>query len=190
MPSPAVNILLEGLPRVGKTTLVQRLLSCPLFKFGGFYMQAVAQDAHRREFKLVTFEGRLRFPEERLVLRRFDLIGVLGLDIQQLETIGAQAIHRAITACDVVIIDEIGRHESQSFRFQNAVLEALDSRTPLVATTPLHGPPWIESLKNRPDVEVITVTEGNRLLLPDFIVTHLDAPGTELPAATTLTASA
>jgi nucleoside-triphosphatase THEP1 len=168
------NILLTGLPRVGKTTVVQKTLARLKAKCGGFYTQALDPAARLRDFKLVTFEGNNRQISRKHLIRRFELDSRIGLDLADLETKGVAAIERALLACQVVAIDEIGRHEALSVPLQQAVLAALASDRPVLATVPLYGTPFIEGLKRRPDVTVLEVTTENRCVLPDLAASRLD----------------
>ncbi|MBI3892924.1 MAG: hypothetical protein HY303_15490 [Candidatus Wallbacteria bacterium] len=171
----AKNILLTGLPRAGKTTVVQKVIAQAKAKFGGFYTQALDPQARLRDFKLVTFEGNNRQFSRKNLIRRFEVESLIGIDLRDLETKGIMAVERAILCCQVVAIDEIGRHESLSRLLQQAVLAALSSERPVLATVPLYGTPFIESLKRRADVSVLEVTTENRCVLPELVAAHLDA---------------
>ena len=168
------NILLAGLPRVGKTTVVQKVLARARARFGGFYSQAVDQAASRRDFRLITVEGRNRCLSRKRVIRRFEIASLVGVDVADLETRGIAAIRQALERCQVVVIDEIGLHQTLSGPLQQAVLEALDSERPVLATVPLHGTPFIEALKARADTLVFEVTTENRVLLPDRVARELN----------------
>ncbi len=169
----AKNILLTGLPRVGKTTVIQKILARGKVKYGGFYTQALDPEARRRNFKLVTLEGNNREFSRKELIRRFEVEELLGLDLEELEKSGVEAIRRALVRCQVVVIDEIGRHEALSVPFRQAVEQALDSARPVLASVPLYGTPYIEGLKARADVQVIEVTGETRVLLADRIAQSL-----------------
>lgn len=173
--SLAKNLLLTGLPRVGKTTVVQKVLSLAKVKFGGFYTQAVDAEARQRDFKLVTLEGHTREFTRKRLIRRFEAGGLLGIDLADLESKGVASIRRAIVCCQAVVIDEIGRHEVLSRHLQAAVLEALSSGRPVLGTVPLYGTPFIEALKARSDCLVIEVTTENRVLLADSVAREIGA---------------
>jgi nucleoside-triphosphatase len=168
------NILLAGPPRVGKTTVVQKVLARARARFGGFFSQAVDQAAVRRDFRLITVQGRNRSISRKRVIRRFELTSLIGLDVADLESRGISAIRQALERCQVVVIDEIGLHQTLSGPLQQAVLRALDSERPVLGTVPLHGTPFIEGLKARPDTLVFEVTTENRVLLPDRVARELN----------------
>src|ERR1043166_3777551 len=101
----AKNILLTGLPKVGKTTVVQKVLSQAKAKFGGFYTQALDPAARQRDFKLVTLEGNNRQFSRKRYIRRFEIGNLVGLDLSDLEAKGIAAIQRALVYCQAVVID-------------------------------------------------------------------------------------
>ncbi|MBI4871649.1 MAG: hypothetical protein HY814_08775 [Candidatus Riflebacteria bacterium] len=167
------NILLAGLPRVGKTTVVQKILSLAKVRFGGFYTQAVDETARQRDFKLVTLEGRNRSISRKHLIQRFELASLIGVDLADLRAKGVGAIHGALERCQAIVVDEIGRHEALCRELQDAVLAAMDSPLPVLATVPAYGTPFIEALKLRKDTSVVEVTVANRVLLPEPIARHL-----------------
>jgi nucleoside-triphosphatase len=53
------NLLLTGLPGVGKTTVVRKVLNLlpPNFKAGGFFTEEVREGGERMGFQIVTTDG-------------------------------------------------------------------------------------------------------------------------------------
>ena len=64
-------------------------------------------------------------------------VGKYHVNLADLENIGATAITQATEKCDVVAIDEIGPMELFSQKFKQAVVQALDSKKPVLAV--VHG---------------------------------------------------
>jgi len=73
----------------------------------------------------------------------------------------------------IYLIDEIGKMECLSRRFVSAVERLLDSGRTIIATITLKGSGFIERVKERPDVELLPVTEKNRDTLADEVVKKL-----------------
>ena len=71
---------------------------------------------------------------------------------------------------DVIVIDEIGKMETLSERFQEAVLNALNSPKIVVATIQHEGNGYLFQIKNREDVKLVEVTEANRDRLVEKII--------------------
>ena len=71
---------------------------------------------------------------------------------------------------DAFLIDEIGKMECHCPQFIKTVHRILEEPVPLVASIALWGGGFIAEVKNRPDVQVVEVTQGNRQTLPGQIV--------------------
>ena len=154
-------ILLAGRPGVGKTTVIKRVVDRLGGEAGGFYTEEIRQGGRRLGFKIITLEG------EEGVLAHVDIKGAprvskYGVNVKDLEEVGVAALRRAIEEQRYVVIDEIGKMELYSQEFRRAVVEALESEKVVLGTV-MGGPhPWVDTLKARPQVTVLTVTQGNR----------------------------
>jgi len=63
---------------------------------------------------------------------------------------------------DLIVVDEIGKMECASQRFCRSVEEALEAQVGLLATLGISRLPFLESVRNRDDVELFTLTERKR----------------------------
>ena len=70
---------------------------------------------------------------------------------------------------DAFLIDEIGKMECHCPQFIAAMRRLLDGPVPVVATIALRGGGFIAEVKNRPDVQIVEVTQANRQALPGQI---------------------
>ncbi len=155
------KVLLTGRPGCGKTTLIKRVVNDLARRAGGFYTEEIREGRTRAGFKIVTLDG------EEAVFAHVDLktpehVGKYGLDLSALERIGVGAVHQALQARRLVVIDEIGPMEILSLIFRDAVNEALDSEVPLLATIFARPLPFTEAIKSRPDVTLIEVRPDKR----------------------------
>jgi nucleoside-triphosphatase len=80
------------------------------------------------------------------------------------------AIDQAVATGQVVVIDEIGPMELFSTAFRAAVLRAVDSGRPVLATIVRRPHPWADALKRRPGVRLIEITPANRDALVDMLI--------------------
>jgi nucleoside-triphosphatase len=158
------KVLLTGRPGCGKTTLIKRVVNELAQPAGGFYTEEMREGCGRVGFKLVTLDGReavfahVNFPaaagRERL--------GKYGLDLSALEAIGAEAVRETVAGQKLVVIDEIGPMEIRSAAFCDAVLQALDSEVPVLATIVARSLPFTDAIKVRPEVTLLEVRPDNR----------------------------
>lgn len=166
------NILLTGRPGVGKTTLIKKALRKLSLNAGGFHTGEIRKGGVRMGFELVTLSGR------RGILAHKDIrsphrVGKYGVNLKDLNELGVAELWRAIQEEELVVIDEIGKMELFSDKFKEAVIAALDSEKPVLGTIMQKSSPFVDSIKRRPDVEVIKVTEKNREELVKIIAKEI-----------------
>jgi nucleoside-triphosphatase THEP1 len=170
------NILLTGRPRVGKSTLIQRVVERlrqeGLLAIGGFYTAEMSRHGERVGFSINTLDGRIGRLAEIGLESRYRL-GRYGIDMEGFEGIALTALEEAIRAGGLIVIDEIGYMELKSRRFRELVVRALDSPAPVLATILRSKSDFGDGLKARHDVELITVRVENRDQLVDEIVAKL-----------------
>jgi len=162
------TLLLEGRPGVGKTTVIKKVVERLGDRAGGFYTEEIRDQRGRREgFRLVTLNG------DQAVMAHTELRGGdrprvsrYGVNLEVLKQVGVAALRRAMRSEQVVIIDEIGKMELFSDAFRSAVSDAVAGGYPVLATVMSGSQPWVDETKMKGDVEVWTVTPGNRDVLP------------------------
>lgn len=158
-----MNILLTGQPRIGKTTLIKRLVEATPLSKGGFYTEEVREKGQRVGFSLTTLDGKKSVLAHVKIKSQYR-VGRYGVDIDTFETIGVESITKAISTNKLIIIDEIGRMELFSRKFREVVLQALKTGR-VVATIKKGGGYFIDEIKSRKDARVIEVNLENRQTL-------------------------
>ena len=155
------KVLLTGRPGSGKTTLIQRVVKNLALPAGGFYTEEIRQRGRRVGFKLITLEGKEAVFAD-VNFKTSERVGKYGLDLAKLETVGVPAIHEAVSAQQLVVIDEIGPMEIRSAIFRDAVTKIFETRVPILATITARPFPFTNAIKKRPDVRVVDVRPNNR----------------------------
>ncbi len=168
------TLLLTGRPGVGKTTVVKAVAAALGEGAGGFYTQEMREGTRRTGFRLVALHGgQATLANVKFSPRRGPRVGRYVVDVSAVDRLGVLSIEEAVQRGRVVIIDEIGKMELFSPTFKAAVLMAVLSPSPVVATAMAAHQPWVDRLKSRPGVTVWTVTPQNRDDLPARILTWL-----------------
>ena len=137
----------------------------------GFVTEEVRQDGRRVGFDVVSLTG------ERATLARAGgsggvrrpMVGQYAVDIASFERVALPALSaRAGDGRRLLVLDEIGKMELLSTRFQGAVRAALEPSTGLtvVATVPVPGgrpqTGLLAELRARSDARLLEVTRENR----------------------------
>ena len=83
-------------------------------------------------------------------------------NVEAFERVGVAAIERAIHESALIVMDELGRMELFSRRFQQVALRALDSPRRVLGVLQDRHTSFLDGIRARDDVEIITVTPENR----------------------------
>jgi nucleoside-triphosphatase len=102
-------------------------------------------------------------------------VGRYGVNTQAILDVGVAAINAAVLSADLVVIDEIGKMELIVPEFQQSVIAALDSTKPVLGTIGLRlQTPFVNQIKRRSDLTLLTLTPHNRSHLYSQICTMLE----------------
>jgi nucleoside-triphosphatase THEP1 len=157
------NILITGPPRCGKSTLIEKIVKRIDFPATGFSTREIREKGRRVGFSLNTLDGREGILAHQNLRSKFR-VGKYGVHIKDIEEIAVPSIIPS-TGGEVVVIDEIGKMECFSLKFREGLAEALDSPNLVIGSIAQKGGAFIQGIKKRDDVVVITVTPQNRDVL-------------------------
>jgi len=156
------NLLITGRPGVGKTTLIQRILEqFPSLEIGGFFTTEISNNGSRMGFTIHDVQGKdglLAHVRQASPHR----VGPYGVNVEEIDKVAVAALKVGIGKTDLMVIDEIGSMELCSNAFRKVVLKALDSSTPVLGTIQRSGDPFLERIRARPDLRILSLTERNR----------------------------
>jgi nucleoside-triphosphatase len=170
IPKQKKNIFLTGAPSSGKTTVIKKLIALLPVKARGFYTEEERDGERRVGFLMKDLDGKKAYLAHQDI-RAANHIRRYGVSIENIESLAVPAIYPRENT--VIILDEIGKMECFSEKFQAAALAAMDSPNPVIGTIALGGGDFIESIKNRPDIEIIEVTLENRDALPGLLLNKI-----------------
>jgi nucleoside-triphosphatase len=168
-PSGLKNLLLTGSPGCGKTTVLERVAAnLGALRLAGFLTRELREHGQRVGFEAVGLGGH-RAILAHVRFRSLVSVGRYGVEPDRLIPLINEELVRPPGAVDAYLIDEIGKMECHCRQFTEAVSRLLEGPVPIVATIALRGGGFIANVKNRPDVQVVEVTNGNRQTLPEQI---------------------
>ncbi len=164
---------------MGKTTFIKKLLEelrhlHPI----GFYTAEIREEGMRKGFELVNLEGK------RGVLSHVDIkspyrVGRYKVDVRGFEDF-LDGISFFDPSSDIIMVDEIGKMEGLSAKFDRIMKEALDSEKWVIATIALKGSGLITEVKQRQDVKLFEITPSNRDVLRSEILKEIDPKNSPL----------
>jgi nucleoside-triphosphatase len=164
---------LSGNPGVGKTTVLLKaveVLRAKAYSVGGMLSREVRSCGERVGFEVLDLGNGRRGWLAHVNQPSGPRVGKYSVDLNDLNSIGAEAIVKAVEGFDVICIDEIGSMELFSEKFSEAVRRAVESEKLVVGV--VH---WkardrlIDEVKARDDAEITVVTIENRSKLHEFI---------------------
>jgi nucleoside-triphosphatase len=155
------NILVTGRPGCGKTTLVERVASALGGSAGGFTSTEIRSSRGRVGFAIKTLDGKegvLAHVSHKSSHR----VGRYHVNVGDIDAVAVPAIEDAVQAGKIVVIDEIARMELFSSAFRTAVINALESPCRLLGAIQARRDAFLDKIRARPDVSLITITPQNR----------------------------
>lgn len=165
---------ITGRPGMGKTTVLWKTIEGLRdrgYQVGGMVSREVREHGTRVGFQVLDLirgrEGWLAHVNQKHGPR----VGKYRVNLDDLESIGVQAVIDAVENADVIAIDEIGPMELYSEGFKEAVRRGMDSGKPVLGTVHHSArDKLIEEIKGREDAEIVEVTYHNRETLHRTIV--------------------
>ena len=160
------KILITGPPRCGKSTLISKLIDYYRKKnsiIRGFLTPEVKKEGNRIGFDIVDI-----YSGEKARLARagnyntHNRIGKYNVFIEEFEKMISNLNFNKVDERDLIIIDEIGKMELFSQKFQNILRTLFSSDIPILATIGLRiTHPIKDFLMNLPKLLLIHLTRQN-----------------------------
>lgn len=171
------HLLLTGKPGIGKTTLIQGIISdlkdnFPDFTLTGFITKEVRAHGVRIGFNLHTLDGqtgilaRTSFQDQKYRKK----VGKYFVDLDDLETIGIPSL---LEEADLILIDEIGKMELLSSTFKETLDILFKGKRFILGTISFYDSPDTIKLKQMSHTKVIEITLQNRDNLHETIMQYI-----------------
>jgi nucleoside-triphosphatase len=166
------NLLVTGPPRCGKSTLIERLAMQIRRPLTGFFTREIREKGVRAGFSIEPLEGKKGILAH-IKSRSPRKLGRYGVNLEEFESLAIPAMIPS-GSDQIIIIDEIGKMECFSPRFREALIHTLDLPNPVISSIAQKGTPFIEKIKERNDVLLVTISEENRDSLPAFLLHQMN----------------
>lgn len=153
------NILLSGLPKSGKTTLLKKLI----VEFPdrvGFVTNEIRENGERTGFEIETSSDKRTLFASTTFLSG-PRVGKYGVDVAALESNIPEV--SKFNNSDVLFLDEIGQAELFSKNFRQLVQRYLDSPNLFIGTiSEVYDDALIRQIREREDTAIIEISENTR----------------------------
>jgi len=132
------KILLTGVPGVGKTTLIKKLVGAlKEYRPVGFYTEEIREEGIRKGFEWVSLDGRRGLLSHKKIKSPYR-VGQYRVDVKGFDDF-LDSVPWIDPSTRLIIIDEIGKMECFSDKFKRILKEMLDSEKGLIATIAIKG---------------------------------------------------
>ena len=172
-----IRIGITGKPRVGKSTVIKEVinrLKAESIGVGGMLTADIREGGRRIGFSLEDINTGVRGILAHVHQRGTKVkVGKYGVNLIDLDSIGANSIKNALAQPDpiIIIVDEIGPMELKSKRFIEAVEEAIEcGKSMLVSVHQRSEHELVRRVKK--EFEMFEVTGDNRDEMANWIIQH------------------
>lgn len=162
------NILITGPPRCGKSTLIEKVVNRIESLVTGFFTLEIRKEGRRAGFSINTLDGRQGILAHENIMSQIR-VGKYGVNLKDIDSIAVPAMVPA-TRQEIVVIDEICKMECFSSLFKETLIEVLSLPNWVIGSIAQRGDLFIQRIKEREDVMVISMTTQNRDNLVDQIL--------------------
>jgi len=159
------NVLFTGPPRCGKSTLIEKIIREIKIPATGFFTREIREKGRRVGFSINTLDGKQGVLAHQRIKSRWQ-VGKYGVNLAEIDRIAVPAMMPDRPDM-LIVIDEIGKMECFSMLFKKTLKNVLDSKHPVIGSIALKGDHFIQKIKVRPDVLLVTVTLQNQDELVD-----------------------
>ncbi|MFX1375316.1 MAG: nucleoside-triphosphatase [Promethearchaeota archaeon] len=161
-----IKILITGLPRSGKSTLITQLIehySKKQMKIYGFLTPEVREGNHRIGFDVEEINTKKREKLARISSSNSKYhLGNYSVYIKNFEEIISKLEKVQFREGDLIIVDEIGKMELFSIKFRDFITKIFNSNIPIIASIGLKVKKSIrDHLLSFPDVNLFTLNRDN-----------------------------
>ena len=154
-----MHLLIQGLPASGKTKLIKEILP-EMKNKRGFYTEEIREAGQRVGFKVIRLDKK----EAVFAHKDFDTphkVSRYSVKLDLFDAFATEELSQAIKSdCEYIVIDEIGKMELLSARFQEVCNKIFESKK-VLGTIPIQTLPFIQTLKKRDDTCTFNLTKNN-----------------------------
>ena len=166
------HFFLTGLPSIGKTTALFRILQLLNKRTSGFHTEEIRIGSRRAGLNLITSEG------SRVCVATRGEGGPFRTGKYVLNSVALEAALRALWAGTnngrVIYADPVGTLVCRSPYFIEIFQQMLQTQT-VIGTIAKRGHSFVEEIHRRDDCEILEVTADNRDRIPEAVLERINS---------------
>ena len=166
-----MNVLVTGPPRSGKSTLIEKVVQEINQPATGFFTRELREKGKRVGFLIETLDGNTGILAHQEITSRYR-VGKYGVNLADLDQIAVVSMLPS-SPDQIVVVDEIGKMECFSHLFKETLLRVLSSENQVIGSIAIKGDRFIQSIKRRDDVSLVSMTEKTRDLALDLFLQEI-----------------
>lgn len=158
-----MNLFLTGDIRVGKSTIINRALEELRLNPSGFRTCRYFLEGQLSGFIMEDLTGTVPADKKPLYIAMPGSQGTWEAKVDTFETFGVRILQASLASPkDLILMDELGHLEAGALRFQEQVFQCLSAPVPVLGVIKSRSTSFLDKLRRRDDVTIITVTKENR----------------------------
>ncbi|HOL82447.1 MAG TPA: nucleoside-triphosphatase, partial [Caldisericia bacterium] len=122
------NIFIEGDIKTGKSYVLEKTLKTLNIKYGGFKTVPIYKEDKKVGFKLIDL-----LTNEENIVATYNIDGNLIVNSDVFDDLGVKALENGLKKSDLIVMDELGFLEDNSYKFKEKVFEVLNSNKKVLA---------------------------------------------------------
>ncbi len=157
------NFFITGDLHVGKSTLINRILDDFSFSdIAGFRTSRYYRDKKLEGFYIEDIRSEYENPKDKFIGRCINKDNWISIP-STFDDYGVEILKRSLEMNPrLIIMDELGFFENEADIFQKMVLRVLDSEIPVLGVLKQKQTTFLDIIRNRKDVNLITISPDNR----------------------------
>ena len=160
---PYHNFFLTGEMRVGKTTVLKKVLqelSDLNLQIHGFQTTPIIEHGNKTGYAIDNFRGQSRV-FAHVNLRSQFTFGPYKVNPSVFDSFGCNTLSYAHKHADLIIMDELGCMESDADKFKDLIILCLDSEKPVLGAYQKRAQWFAKLIENRTDIKVYEINVNN-----------------------------
>lgn len=165
------NIFLTGNIRIGKSTLLKKILREIQEPIGGFIEEKIVEEDKTLHNMISLYNGN----SNNIIAACYNEGRKPDIFNEVFEKNAVEILKKSYEERNIIVMDELGFLESKCEAFKCAVKEILDSSKIVIGVLKKCDCEFVNSISNRNDVTLIYVTKENRDDLKEKLLSILKA---------------